>query len=857
MIYIINKDVNDKFEFYSNYYVDNRDINNIKYYDEQLRLINKKNYHIFNIKNSVIKTEFQQDGNQVGGAGRKKKEESSNVPVTPTDQLFSGEQSDLWKLIKSMLRFSSIPLFVKNTITGKIFNNEILLEILMDENTILKWGEKYYSFKNIGDDDVSREKKLGEIIGQINYGAGNDQQKATFAENKNANCLNFFCLRFARFNDKTVKQRQECQSCANFRTSNGGSSQPFGYQFIKETERIGGIEIICIKAVARKVMEAYTNMCHNNFNPEYWKGKDGIVKDKKANNRTINEVNELRDPKTGQIVDIGGVPYIFEYSKPLFKRQRRWGMVPKDETRKSKTNPNPKQILKQEYTQWKKFVYERVKAEITVNGKPYRCELRNPWDSYGKGVIELDHKDGNHGDNVIGNINPLCRICHAIKTDQQQDKAGGKGENFKMIKLFQYKFDVKNRNNYLLMLFKNRIDHIKNIYYTIKTEEDEKGKDIQVIQPNYENILKQFIGFKKAYNLLEEEFNKINDKCLEIGAKFSKLKLDFDVKEVEEDPIWTEEQENIYPNLEEEILGDLVVDDEDEDEEGNEGNKGDKGDEEDEDDKSISTQNKIIANNLNNDNKAIRDVIEEGLPRKGRSRIKETEDETIKAALDASAISAIDETRRRSREGRAKREPLPEPELTPKELAADEDPDEDPDEDEDEDEDPDKEAKEEASNTLTEITIYLDKDKEELFLKQLKKEKPKLYEDLINGKDKMIFKNSNNEYLSYNMDAEGPETIKNILELRDFFISKILEKITIFLNVNGENNKFMKRLKKKYNELYLKLRIGDNAYIFKNSKTKLFFVKNMYGEKKREYNKDDFESINNINTVFETYKDSI
>lgn len=39
-------------------------------------------------------------------------------------------------------------------------------------------------------------------------------------------------------------------------------------------------------------------------------------------------------------------------------------------------------------------------------------------------ITELDHKDGNHLNNTLDNIQELCQICHPVKTQMNGDHKG-------------------------------------------------------------------------------------------------------------------------------------------------------------------------------------------------------------------------------------------------------------------------------------------------------------------------------------------------------------------------------------------------------------------------------------------------
>lgn len=169
---------------------------------------------------------------------------------------------------------------------------------------------------------------------------------------------------------------------------------------------------------------------------------------------------------------------------------------------------------------------------ILVNNIPYICELRRPWYTYGNGLIELDHKDGKHNNNTVKNIQPLCKICHGIKTDQQQDKSSiikelEKKENAdgtdltfqETINRYDRRFETDSTaTNFIAILNKNTFNEIKRKYYLLKNDKPE---------PCYKTINKIWKNEIEPVPLLsEEEYNKligdeviIRDKQLELQLK--------------------------------------------------------------------------------------------------------------------------------------------------------------------------------------------------------------------------------------------------------------------------------------------------------------------------------------------------
>jgi hypothetical protein len=483
MIYIINTETDEYNSFYPNYYVNNDDSKNIIYYDDYLNVISPKDYAKYNINPSSF----------IGGS--KKNRAVSKIDKTA---LFSGIQASKWELFTTIMRSVAIPLIGKNIITGEdneLYEKDIikkekgkpdiieresfttkLLKILTKQNMIVYFNNKkektkrYYSFTEID------SKILKSIIDSyIIYSDGNETQKAFISENKAVRCLNFFCPRFAKFDDPP-KQRQECSSCANYRTDPEKHNNPAGWQIEYEPIKKGDIDIYYFKLLEVDVMACYTNMCHNNFNPSYWIKPDGTMLTHKINGKTPNEDKETDEN--------GNLVYKFTYMKPLLAEKRITGQIPilKDVPKKDKNDKTPKdpdiylrkdgkiqfKPISKEQKIWKKFIKGRIKnQELLVNGTPYRCELTRPYKSYGKGIIELDHKDGDHHNNVISNIEPLCRICHGIKTDLQLDKVAGEGENYKNIEYYKINLEgtLKIKNEYLTALITEKLYNMNKAFY--------------------------------------------------------------------------------------------------------------------------------------------------------------------------------------------------------------------------------------------------------------------------------------------------------------------------------------------------------------------------------------------------------
>ena len=53
----------------------------------------------------------------------------------------------------------------------------------------------------------------------------------------------------------------------------------------------------------------------------------------------------------------------------------------------------------------------------------YKCTATIPY----PGALELDHIDGNVLNNIVDNIQTLCKVCHSYKSHKNNDFKKGKG----------------------------------------------------------------------------------------------------------------------------------------------------------------------------------------------------------------------------------------------------------------------------------------------------------------------------------------------------------------------------------------------------------------------------------------------
>jgi len=605
MFYVTNFNLDNNNNFYPNYYIDDADKSNIKYYDIDLCLINEKNYNNFGLnkqegggpkltpaqkqqkEDEKMAAKQQKENEKIAAKQKKendkiaaKQKEAADKASEMAEKVKTAEEEEIimlrrepedivkvqasqWIVIKDLLLrtcYQDFSLYNSNlkgdaysTAHNKIKNKyrENIINILSIKNLVIKGGNNlYYSFSSL------TPKCLKEIAEQIIVDTKDFfVRKALYAELKAAFCINYFCITNAKFEDKKapLKQRQECSQCKKHAVNPEKTSRQSGWLFIFTEVLKGDIKIIEITSIKKYVINSYTNMCYNNYSKEYWGETKERLDEVKRQDVFINEENEeLKDE------------YIFKYTHPIL----------------------------------------RTLEPILINNKKYLCELRRPWNTYGNGLIELDHKDGKHNNNTVKNIQPLCRICHAIKTDQQQDKSSiikdvEKKENAAddndltfqaTINRYAARFlTVERAENFIAILNKNVFNEIKNKYFLLNADNklDEHYKTINAI---WNNII------EPAPLLNEEEYNKligdeviIQDKQLALQVKDEdKIGIKNDYKKLENEMNPSDEQnelldiqtamQNSINDIENPLndIPDLVAD------EGNEGNEGnDEGEEED------------------------------------------------------------------------------------------------------------------------------------------------------------------------------------------------------------------------------------------------------------------------------------
>jgi hypothetical protein len=280
----------------------------------------------------------------------------------------------------------------------KVFNHLINTPVKIYDKYILDKSFLDKTFKSDSEADQEKEDEkrtkitiISKISQQyIKTDKTGYFQKCMYFWNKAVRCLNTNCYRPARSGAKatTTKQRQECQECTDYRqivyARGPGNEEPIDDNLIPEGVKIKfkkENDIFRISCKIVKIKLIYEKFCYNNFNESYWKDMKGILYER------------------GKVRNVD--PLIF--SPDIINRPAISYLT--------------KQGIKKELSTYQ---IERNGVMVDV---PYKCELQLPWDSYPNDIIEIDHISGNHKDNRAENIQPLCKMCHAVKTYLAQDKA--------------------------------------------------------------------------------------------------------------------------------------------------------------------------------------------------------------------------------------------------------------------------------------------------------------------------------------------------------------------------------------------------------------------------------------------------
>jgi len=314
---------------------------------------------------------------------------NDNAPIIDNNAI---DKTNLLQL----LLINIYPLLIQSNLPNKIkkadidANNTLILNYLIQKEKVL--NNKYILDKSFLEiiDPKKKYTVIEDIMdGYVKPDATGFFQKYMFFFNKAVRCMNLYCYRPARSGAKatTTKQRQECKKCTDYRTlfyalgpdhPDTIKIRPMG---IIITEVIVGVNVV-LTCELKRVELIYEKFCYNNRNKDYWTNLKGKEYERGKN----------RGLKATIFNDIKADKPILYYDKKL-----------------------------KEDTELEIRGYDEDKKEEIA--RYYYCELEYSWDAYPNDIIEIDHISGNHKDNRPENIQPLCKMCHAIKTYLAEDKA--------------------------------------------------------------------------------------------------------------------------------------------------------------------------------------------------------------------------------------------------------------------------------------------------------------------------------------------------------------------------------------------------------------------------------------------------
>lgn len=391
-------DVKTQFEkFVEDYglfkYVKEADIDPKKYYetmegDITKFLINTKQEPLFRglrIKDERAKADFLYD-----------------MPIKdPTKDFYNDAQQKydgLYILLKILYPLLIQP-YGSVTRNEIIENNHFIIRSLINNKYL--FNNKFYlnrEFINYVDKEEQDYSIIESIMAEyIKDESASNFQKGMYFFNKAVKCLNKYCFRPALPGptSTSTKQRQECKACTKYRKAyyidpqNAESIKPIGYFItVDANDEVKAQEkTYTINVKKTTIGLIYEKFCYNNKNLSYWTGRDGTLYQKGVE-RGLDETDF--DPAM----------------KPVEYFDKN------DKINKALTYKTERIIKRRD----KRDKIQRIDL-------PYFCELSYPHDSYPSDIIEIDHISGNHQNNSPQNIQPLCKLCHAIKTYLADDKA--------------------------------------------------------------------------------------------------------------------------------------------------------------------------------------------------------------------------------------------------------------------------------------------------------------------------------------------------------------------------------------------------------------------------------------------------
>jgi len=514
MIYVINKLVDKNGNYYPNYYK----TSDGKYYDITLTLIEKEYYYLIGLGD---KKNQDGEGKQKGGVNKKKKEkkeeEVEEEEVKEEEVKESQKEREERELrektlsdylttaqscthIRDILQKVAIQSFSKNYTKAQIKKD--LAEILSNKDTFIRVkslnGKKDYGY-NFSKIPINQIKQLldavivgGSKLDIMTQFSGFNYKNDEMNTSKVAYCINIYCYRFAKF-DGVGKQRQECLTCKNwFVYKKPGTTIPKGRQsmgfnvkyedgaqftkqwylysesdknFITKNVKYSGK----IELTPEEILEKKTKRVTKGPVKKQFKNQTILVNDTLPVFDIIETVNFTLIPR---YFTVKAEPVILSYSSMCYNNFTKSYWY--DEKNKKQITERLDGIKDTDRNKYK-FTYISPSngnpLPIQINNKNYSCELKESHTTYPSDIVELDHKDGNHFNNKISNVMPLCKICHGIKTALQNDK-GIASEGTKIKKgieehLKNKEDQVKTISNIIDKLTDNIYDDVLNFDKTV------------------------------------------------------------------------------------------------------------------------------------------------------------------------------------------------------------------------------------------------------------------------------------------------------------------------------------------------------------------------------------------------------
>jgi len=171
----------------------------------------------------------------------------------------------------------------------------------------------------------------------------------------------------------------------------------------------------------------------------------------------------------------GGIKITYNYEKFCYNNVNPSYWVD------NKNKPYTRQKDKRKITDEIPELYYTDRSTVPKTERPlnYRCELMKPWISYPSDIIEMDHISGSHSDNRIENIVFLCRICHAIKTVLNKDKAGGGDDGLSFMDAFMEHWAEASNYNLKWEEFKTEFNKLPSIIKELKKEAKREDAEVE------------------------------------------------------------------------------------------------------------------------------------------------------------------------------------------------------------------------------------------------------------------------------------------------------------------------------------------------------------------------------------------